>query len=182
MRSRLLLASLVAFAAGGSGCAALGYTDRVLWRLPSPDGKLLAVCQEVPVFDGPSYSIRLERPDGTLSKTVYTNGDGDPCSEIAWAPDGRTLAVLSGHVARVRFIDVKWALEQNAPIHWGSYPQVDLGNEHLHRNAGGLRFAGPREIELQVCGERGYKPGDAGRRDCGDAGTVRRVGVPAFRY
>ena len=173
---------LAALAIATIACAKFGYSDRVLWRLPSPDGTLVAVCQEVPEFDGPSYAVRIERPDRTLVKTVYTNGDGDPCSEIAWAPDGRILAVLSGHVARVRFIDVRWALEQKAPIHWGSYPQVDIGNERLHRNAGGLRFTGPREIELQVCGERGYKPGDAGRRDCGDAGAVRRVEVPPFRY
>lgn len=163
-------------------CARLGYSDRVLWRVPSPDGRMIAVCQEIPAFDGPDYEVRIERPDGTRVKRVYTNGDGDPCSEIAWSPDGRILAVLSGHVARVRFIDVTWALEQKPPIHWGAYPQIDISNERLHRNAGGMRFTGPREIELQVCGERGYKPGDAGRRDCGGTGAVRRVEVPAFRY
>ena len=165
-------------AASGWGCARLGYTDRVLWRLPSPDGTLLAVCQEIPAFDGPGHSIRLERPDGTLVKRLYEIGDGDPCSEMAWAPDGRTIAVLSGHVARVRFVDVAWALEQATETRHWNWPQIDIGNERAHRNAGALRFIGPREIELQVCGPQPYTPGDAGRRNCGVQGQPQRVAVP----
>jgi hypothetical protein len=159
-------------------CAELGFTDRVLWRLPSPDGTLLAVCQEIPEFDGPSYEVRLERPDGTRVKKVYRNGDGDPCSEVAWAPDGRTLAVLSGHVARVRFIDVVWALEQNTAIHGGAYPQIDLGNELRHRNASDVRFTAPHEIELRVCSPGPHTPGDNGRRKCGAGAEIRRIAVP----
>ena len=169
---------LVLSAAAVSGCRALGYSDRVIWRLPSPDGKLLAVCQEIPSFDGPGSSIRLERPDGTLVKRLYEIGDGDPCSEIAWSPDGRILAVLSGHVARVRFVDVAWALEQTAETRYWNWPQIDLGNDRTHRNAGGLRFTGPREIQLQVCGPQAYTPGDSGRRNCGAQGREQRVAVP----
>jgi hypothetical protein len=171
--TRLLLAGLTA----GVGCAELGYSDRVLWRLPSPDGKLVAVCQEIPEFDGPSYSVRLERPDGTLVTPLYRNGDGDPCSEMAWSPDGRLVAVLSGHVARLHFIDVAWALEQKGDWRSWRWPQLEIGTPQ-QRNGGGLRFTGAREIELQVCAAAPYTPGDAGRRTCGTSGQIRRVAVP----
>ncbi len=164
---------------GMVGCAALGYTDRVLWRLPSPDGTLLAVCQEIPEFDGPSYSVRLERPDGRLITHLYRNGDGDPCSEIAWSPDSRLLAVLSGHVARVHFIDVKWALEQSGDWRFWRWPQVSIGTPE-QRNGGGLRFTSTREIELQLCAAAPYTPGDAGRRTCGAGAQIRRIAVPPF--
>jgi hypothetical protein len=92
-RTYVLLVSLAA--AGGPGCGELGYTDRVLWRVPSPDGKVIAVCQETPELDGPGYDLRLESPEGARIAQLYHIGDGDPCNELAWAPDGKVLAVLS---------------------------------------------------------------------------------------
>ena len=178
--SRRVAAAIVA--AGTIGCARFGYTDRVLWRLPSPDGKLLAVCQEIPEFDGPSYSYRLERPDGTLVTHLARSGDGDPCSEIAWSPDGRWIAVLSGHVARLRFIDVAWALEQKSDWRFWSWPQVGVGTREVP-NGGGLRFTAAREVELQVCAVAvaPYSPGDAGRRSCDPGAPIRRIAVPELR-
>ena len=41
------------------GCARLGFTDRVLWRVPAPDGQVVAVCQEISALDGPNFEIRL---------------------------------------------------------------------------------------------------------------------------
>src|SRR5687768_8581751 len=102
--------AVAALTVAASACSALGFTDRVLHRVPSPDRRLVAVCQEIPVLEGPAYDIRLERPDGSLVRKLYF-GDGDPCSEMAWSPDGRTLAVLTAHVARVRFVDIAWALD-----------------------------------------------------------------------
>ena len=177
-RLPLVCFTVIGLAAGVAGCAGLGFTDRVLWRLPSPDGRFLAVCQEIPAFDGPGFSVRLEKPDGTLVKGLYEIGDGDPCSEMAWSPDGRTLAILSGHVARVRFVDVAWALEQTAETRHWSWPQIELGSERRHQNASALRFTAPREIELQVCGPQPYSPGAAGRRNCGAQGQAQRVAVP----
>jgi hypothetical protein len=169
---------VLGFAVLTAACAELGYSNRVLWRLPSPDGTLLAVCQEIPEFDGPSFDLRLEKPDGTVVKKLYQIGDGDPCSEIAWSPDGRTLAVLSGHVARIRFVDVAWALQQTSETRHWSWPQVDVGGERDRRNGEALRFTGPREIALHVCGDQGYKPGDAGRRRCPAGAETRRISVP----
>jgi len=174
----LVCFTVIGVAAGVAGCAGLGFTDRVVWRLPSPDGRFLAVCQEIPAFDGPGYSVRLEKTDGTLVKGLYEIGDGDPCSEMAWSPDGRTLAILSGHVARVRFVDVAWAFEQTAETRHWSWPQIDLGSERRHQNASALRFTTPREIELQVCGPQPHTPGDSGRRNCGAQGQAQRVAVP----
>lgn len=170
---------LVASALASSGCAGLGFTDEVLWRLPSPDGQVIAVCQEVPVFDGPDYSVRLERPDGRVLRPLYEIGDGDPCSEMAWSPDGRTLAVLSGHVARVRFVDVAWALShpETRTAHW-SWRQVDVGSAVEPLNGAALRFVGPLEVELQVCRPQRGPVQRNGRRTCGEGATLRRFAIP----
>jgi hypothetical protein len=135
------------------GCAELGYTDRVLHRIPSPaDRTLLAVCQEVPRFDGPSYDVRLERPDATVVRRLYEIGDGDPCHEMAWSSDGRSLAVLSSHVARAIIVDVERALSQPAtPSAYWSWRSVSLAWGEEKKLARHLRFVAPGEIEYEVC-------------------------------
>lgn len=137
------------------------------------------MCQEMPVFDGPNYDVRLERPDGSILRRLYQIGDGDPCSEMAWSPDGRTLAVLSGHVARIRFVDVAWALSRPATTtaHW-SWRQVDLGGEHNPLTGAGLHFVGPLAVELQVCPPQRGPLQPNGRRTCGPAGVSRRLDIP----
>lgn len=154
-RRATTLAAIGAVTVAACGCAAFGYTDEVLWRVASPDGQLVAVCQEVPVFDGPNYDVRLEKPDGTPVRQLYGIGDGDPCSEVAWSADGRTLAVMSGHVARIRFVDVEWALShpEIRTSSW-SWRQVDLSSERTHVEGTGLRFVGPATVELSLCGAR----------------------------
>jgi hypothetical protein len=168
---------LAVFSAGG--CRALGFTDRVLWRVPSPDGSVVAVCQEIPGFDGPGFDVRLERPDGSLLQRLYTIGDGDPCSEIAWSSDGRTLAVLSGHVARVRFVDVSWALRHPSipTAHW-SWRQVGLSAEGGMRFGKDLRFVGPLEIEVTMCSYSLEDTKRTGRIRCTSAETRRRLRIP----
>lgn len=180
LRTRLAcLAAVLALTPAGIGCARFGYTDRVVWRVASPDGQLVAVCQEVPVMDGPNYTIRLERSDGSRVRGLYDIGDGDPCSEMAWAPDGRTVAVLSGHVARVRFVDVAWALAhlETATAHW-SWRVVDFGSEVRPLKADGLRFADPHAIEVRLCAQGRGPHLPNGRQDCGDSGRIQRVAVP----
>jgi hypothetical protein len=82
-RSALLAAILpIALA---TGCARFGFSDRLLHRIPSPDGQTVAVCQEIPEFDGPSFDVRLERRDGTRRRDLFHMGDGDGCSEMAWS-------------------------------------------------------------------------------------------------
>lgn len=167
------LAGLLAL--GAAGCAALGYSNRVLWRLPSPDGRIVAVCQEVPAFDGPGYDIRLERPDGTLVRRLYELGDGYPCSEIAWSPDGRTLGVLTAHVATMTFVDVAWALDHPSTrtAYW-SWRNVSFSTQERWLRGHGLRFTGPLEVELRLC------PMSRGTRtdvSCDDA-RVRRFEIP----
>ena len=85
------LSLTMAVAVCGAGCGALGWRDKVLARVLAPDGTSVAVCQEVPAFDGPDYEVRLEGPDGTRLRRLYRIGDGDPCSEVAWSP-GRPCA------------------------------------------------------------------------------------------
>ena len=135
-----------------SGCRELGFTNRVLWRLAEPGGKTFAVCQEIPQFDGPSFDIRLEAADGALVRRLYRIGDGDPCTEMAWSPDGHALAVLSGHVARVRVVDVALAMSRPAGDNSRQFwPQFDFSSSESHRLGRDLRFVGPREIEFTTC-------------------------------
>jgi hypothetical protein len=134
------------------GLTAFALSGRVLQRVATPDGGLVAVCQEVPAIDGPGYEIRLERPDQSVVRKLYAIGDGDPCTEVVWSSDGRILAVLSGHVARVRFVDVGWALDHpGIRTEYWSWRQVDLSNERLRVSGSGLRFVGPLSVEIQVC-------------------------------
>jgi len=160
-------------------CSALGYRDRVLLRQPSPDGELVAVCQEVPVFDGPTYDVRLERPDGQLVRPLSRLGDADPCDEIAWAPDGRLLGVLTSHVARIVFLDVAWALEHRSVS--TPWRQVDLwsrllsrdGREDLWVRGRGLRFVEPLTVEIHLCP---HGPSNVGH--CSEPEAVHRFAVP----
>jgi hypothetical protein len=147
----LMLAALIAVTAT-SGCRELGFTSRVLWRLAAPDGKSFAVCQEIPGFDGPGFDIRLEDAHGTVVRRLYQIGDGDPCTEMAWSPDGQALAVLSGHVARVRVVDVALVMRRPADDTTRHFwPQFDFSSSESHRLGKDLRFVGPREIEFTTC-------------------------------
>ena len=158
-----------------TSCRDLGFTNRVLWRLAAPDGKSFAVCQEIPEFDGPSFDIRLEDAGGALVRRLYRIGDGDPCTEMAWSPDGRTLAVLSGHVARVRVVDVALTMRRPADDTTRHFwPQFDFSTEKELRLGRDLRFIGPREIEFTTCA---YDLRETQR----SRGTVKRCTSPEVR-
>ena len=135
-----------------SGCARFGYTSRVLHRVPSPDAQLVAVCQEVPVFDGPEFTVRLERPDGAAVREVLYMGDAGGCSEVVWSADSRTLAVLTSHVATIQIIDAAWAAshpaEQNR--HWFTRG-FSFSSESTLRRAASLTFVSPSAVEFLVC-------------------------------
>ena len=149
----------------------IGYTNRVLHRIPSPDGRMFAVCQERPEFDGPGYGVFLENPDGSFLRGLYEIGDGDPCSEMAWSPDGRTLAVLSGHGARVMFVDVAWALDQpDVETSHHSWTSRQGDPPRAHFVARDLRFFTADMVEYRECLD-----GVAGTPQCS---ATRRLAVP----
>jgi hypothetical protein len=181
MRSSGLLALTALTTITGHSCMALGLSDEVLWRVPSPDGQMVVVCQEIPELDGPGYEVRLERPDGSALKRLYEIGDADGCSEMVWAPDGRTLAVLTAHVARVRFVDVAWALENpTIESHYWSSRMISFSSDFerqlmLGRN---LRFTGPLDVELDVCDYERDDNRRTGTRECAATSTTKRFGVP----
>jgi len=172
--------AVLTLAVASAACARFGYTDRVLHRVPSPDGELYAVCQEIPAFDGPGYDLRLERADGSLVARLYQIGDGDPCSEVAWSPDGRFLGVLSAHVARIRFVDVRKALAERASTtsRW-FWPQIDLGREGEFTYGRRLRFSSPTDVELTTCPFDLRETQRAkGRIHCSGGETTRRFAAP----
>jgi hypothetical protein len=154
-----------------SGCGGLfdelGYRNRVLHRAASPvDASIVAVCQEVPMFDGPNYDIRLERPDGTKIRGLYGIGDGDPCTEMAWGPDGKTLTVMSNHVARVRFVDVDWALRHlSDEMHYWDTREVSYSSEREWKVSRHLRYVDAQTVAFDVC-PVGREKGIVGDRPC----------------
>jgi hypothetical protein len=176
--ARWTFVAVLAMTIGGFGCARLGFTDRVLLRAPSPDGLMVAVCQEVPAFDGPNYSVRLERTDGTLLRRLYEAGDGDRCDEIAWASNGRTLAVLTAPVARLRFVDVGWALSNPGETAYWSWREVSFAGEGQHILGKGLRFTDRMEIELQLCPYSLQAVQRTGVMECGAPPVRRRLSIP----
>lgn len=147
----MLVAVMVAIVTT-AGCGRMGFSRRVVHRVPSPDGELVATCQEVPVFDGPEFDVRLERPDGRLVRRLIHMGDGGGCSEVMWSADGSSLAVLTSHVADITMIDVRWALahpdEQNR--HWFAR-RFSFSREREFMQATSLRFISGSEIEFQLC-------------------------------
>jgi hypothetical protein len=172
-------AALVILAACGSqGCAELGYSDRVLHRVASPaDTALIAVCQEVPAFDGPGYDIRLERPDKTVVRRLYASGDGDPCHEIAWSADGRTLAVVSSHVARAAIVDVAGALSRpDTATASSSWRSVSLASQDGKQLARRVRFVAPGELQYEVCTHEFGRGVDW--RVCAAPAAIRRLRLP----
>ena len=150
MRSLAIGGVVLLIAAGG--CARLGYSSRVLHRVPAPDGHLVAVCQEVPVLDGPEFDVRLERSDGRTIRRLFHMGDGGGCSEMTWSADGTSLAVLTSHVANIAVVDVRWAiahaLERNQ--HW-FVRGVGFSGEHKFVQATSRRFVSASEVEFRLC-------------------------------
>ena len=148
---RLLLACVMTVVAA-AGCARFGYSSRVLHRVPSPDGQLMAVCQEVPVLDGPEFDVRLERPDGRMVRLLFHMGDGGGCSEMTWSADGTSLAVLTSHVANITMVDVRWAIAHAAERnrHW-FVRGFSFSREGEFMQATSLRFVSASEVEFRLC-------------------------------
>jgi hypothetical protein len=171
--SGVLLASI--------GCAKFGYTDRVLHRVQSPDGLTIAVCQEVPMFDGPEFDVRLERRDGIRIRELFHMGDGGGCDELIWSPDGRTLAVLTGHTATIRIADVDWALAHPEihERHW-VYRDFSFSSDKVNKRATDLRFVSAFELEFQLC-EYSLRETQAnnGQIRCGQQAQPQRLRIPS---
>jgi len=177
----MLLASVMAGIVAGAGCARFGYSSRVLHRVPSPDGQLLAVCQEVPIFDGPEFDVRLERPDGRVVRALFHMGDGGGCSEMVWSPDGHSLAVLTGHVAGITVVDVSWALANPAERnqHWfvRGFSFSGEGNFQLGSS---LSFVSPSELQFEMCEySLAETQRNRGRISCSRPARPQRLQIPA---
>jgi hypothetical protein len=153
MRDLLVAIAFAALLIASAGCAKFGYSNRVLHRVPSPDGQVVAVCQEVPILDGPEFDIRLERPDGSLIRTLLHMGDTSGCAEVVWSGDGRTLAVLTSHVATITIVDAEWAMSHSAVLERHRFSRsFTFSSEHTPRQATELKFLGPSEVEFKLCG------------------------------
>jgi hypothetical protein len=164
-----------------AGCAKFGYTDRVLHRVASPDGQVVAVCQEVPVFDGPEFDVRLERRDGSVIRDLFHMGDGGGCGEVVWSGDGRTLAVLTSHVANITIVDAQWALSHPEVLerHWFTRG-FSFSPEGFPRQATALRFLKPSEVEFKLCDysiEETQR--SRGRIRCAEPARLQRLRIPS---
>jgi hypothetical protein len=163
-----------------AGCARFGYSDRVLHRAPSPDGQLVAVCQEVPVFDGPEFDVRLERPDGRVVRRLFHMGDGGGCSEMIWSADSTSLAVLTSHVANITVVDVHWAVAHAAePNHHWFVRGFSFSGEGTFVLATSLRFVSASEVEFQLCEySLAETQRNRGTIRCSDPPNPKRLQIP----
>jgi hypothetical protein len=181
MRNLLVAIAFAALLIPSTGCAKFGYSDRVLHRVPSPDGQVVAVCQEVPILDGPEFDIRLERPDGSLIRKLFHMGDAGGCAEVVWSRNGRMLAVLTTHVATISIVDAEWAMSHPAVLeaHWFARP-FSFSSEDTLRQATELKFVGPSEVEFKLCGysiretQRNH-----GRTQCAEPPRLQRLRIPS---
>jgi hypothetical protein len=182
--SRRDLLVAIAFAAlliASAGCAKFGYSDRVLHRVPSPDGQVVAVCQEVPILDGPEFDIRLERPDGSLIRKLFHMGDAGGCAEVVWSQNSRMLAVLTAHVATISIVDAEWAISHPAVLeaHWFTRP-FSFSSEDTRRQATELKFVGPSDLEFNLCRYSIRETQrDHGRIQCAEPPTLQRLRIPS---
>jgi hypothetical protein len=146
----------------GAGCGQLGYSSRVLHRLPSPDGRLVAVCQEIPEFDAPGYDLRVDDRGGRRQARLFRGFDADQCDEIVWAADGSALAVLTRYRALLRIIDVRSSLARPAVLTdtrplAPAFPrspfvtESDFSADGTLRRGRGLRFVSSTHFEVTVC-------------------------------
>ena len=184
---RLLSCALPVLIMAAAACRDLGYSSRVLHRVPSPDGELVAVCQEIPEFDGPGYDVRLEDPGDRTRAHAFRGFDSDQCDEIVWSDDGDTLAVLTRYRAHVRLIDVSASLAPRpaADRRPGAkaFPRPAFvtesvfSSEPVLRRGWGLRFVSTGVFELSVCTYdwEGYR--QTRRFDCTEATRTERVAV-----
>jgi hypothetical protein len=154
------------------------YDSKVLLRVSSPDGTLSAVCEQVPAGDGPNYVVRLEREDGTFVRKLFDAGDGGPCNEIVWSKDGRTLGVLSAHVARSTFVDIDWVVKNASDTRRAGWREVTFGSESDTMLGRGLRFTGPLEVELDVCRYRLADRQRDGYFTCTAPAETRKFAIP----
>ena len=110
---------------------------------------------------------------------LYEIGDGDGCSEIAWASDGRTLAVLTTHVARLRFIDVAWVLsDPKVETQYWSWRQVSFAGERQFIFGKDVRFTGPMDVELQLCPYSLEAVRRTGTWECTEPPVTRALRIP----
>lgn len=131
-----------------TACAELGFTNRVLHSVASPDGRFVAICQEVPALDGPDFDVRLHRPDGTLARRLHHGGDAYRCDELVWSPDSRRLAVLSRANSHMVLIDVDAALRK--PAEEGLWNRIVTLTDRGEMPSD-LRFVSPTRIAYLSC-------------------------------
>ena len=184
-----VFSGVVVLAVGSAGCGALGYSSRVLHRVPSPDGRLVAVCQEIPEFDGPGYGVRVEDPHGRVQAQVFRGFDADPCDEMVWSADGRALAILTGYRALLRIADVSASLasppvlEDTRPYAQAFPPspfvsQSEFSTAVIDRRGWDLRFLSSGHFELSICTHDWESHRQTRRFDCIDAVRTERVAIP----
>jgi hypothetical protein len=173
VRAGIVLTAALAVA----GCSQLGYSDRVLVRLPSPDGNIVFVCQETPELDGPGHEWRLERRDGAVLRHLFRGSDGNGvCDEARWSTDGGTLAVVSRDT--VHIADVEWTLAHPdlQKTHWFvrqfSFPDAVDGMPRLVRD---IRFVAPGELAFNRCTESQESVGGTDVRRC----LTERLRIPS---
>jgi hypothetical protein len=163
------------------GCSRLGFSNRVLLRLASPDGNMVFVCQEIPELDGPGHEWRLERQDGTVVRRLLKGSDGNgACDEALWSTNGSTLAVVSR--ATIHIADVEWTLShpELQKTHWFvrqfGFSGPLNGQPRFVRD---LQFVAPGELTFGLCADNRHKLRDRRVDRCEAGETVMTLTIPS---
>ena len=175
--------AVVMTAASATGaCERLGFSNRVLLHLPSPDGQVVFVCQEIPEFDGPGHDWRLEKPNGTVLRQLLRGGDGNGrCREAIWSPDGTTLAIV--WLNHVHVADVGWTLSHpeirktHCFVREFSFHGQPAGERFRHVQH--LRFVAPGELAFDVCDYSLESVRQSGVPVCDSAPTPTTLKIPS---
>lgn len=102
---------------------------------------------------------------------------------MAWSPDGRTLAVLSAHVARVHFVDAAWVVAHPEDERRGeTWPQVSLAGDGEFVLGSNIAFSAADRVELDVCGYQLADLKRTGRPACSTVPQRRSLSVQTATY
>jgi hypothetical protein len=136
-----------------------GYISRVKVRVPSPDGRLEAVCRAM-LPESTEYALWLRRwwqPFGTQVAHSGTESMGR-CRDVVWSPDGSLVLVVNEGNTIVIFDAIA---RRRLAVH-GRLAPGETWNYASARIITSLRFTSGEELAFEHCDRLPMPRGTAG--------------------